>query len=55
LEVRRAADFDTAFRTAMSARDDALYVVSSRLTAQYLDRIATFAAGVSRFATMRHC
>jgi hypothetical protein len=55
LEVRRAADFDTAFRTAMSARDDALYVVSSRLTAQHLDRIVTFAAGVSRFARMRHC
>ena len=44
LEVRRAADFDTAFRAAMNARDDALYVVSSRLTAQHLDRIVTFAA-----------
>ena len=44
LEVRRAADFDTAFQTAMSVRVDALYVVSSRLTAQQLDRIVTFAA-----------
>jgi len=44
LEVRRAADFDTAFQTAMSVRVDALYVVSSRLTAQHLDRIVTFAA-----------
>jgi putative tryptophan/tyrosine transport system substrate-binding protein len=34
LEARRAADFDAAFQTAMSARVDALYVVPSRLTAQ---------------------
>jgi putative ABC transport system substrate-binding protein len=44
LEVRRAADFDAAFQTAMSVRVDALYVVSSRLTAQDLNRIVMFAA-----------
>ena len=44
LEVRRAADFDAAFQTAINVRVDALYVVSSRLTAQHLDRIVTFAA-----------
>jgi hypothetical protein len=44
LEVRRAADFDSAFQTAMSARIDALYAVSSRLTAQHFDRIVRFAA-----------
>jgi putative ABC transport system substrate-binding protein len=41
LEVRRVADFDAAFQTTMSVRVDALYVVSSRLTAQHLDRIVT--------------
>jgi putative tryptophan/tyrosine transport system substrate-binding protein len=44
LEVRRAADFDGAFQMAINARIDALYVVSSRLTAQHLDRIVRFAA-----------
>ena len=44
LEVRRAADFDTALRMAMSVHVDALYAVSSRLTAQHLDQIVTFAA-----------
>jgi putative ABC transport system substrate-binding protein len=44
LEVRRAADFDSAFEMAMAVRIDALYVVSSRLTAQHLDRIVRFAA-----------
>src|SRR5262249_40878019 len=44
LEVRRAAAFDTAFQMAMTVRVDALYVGPSRLTAQHLDRIETFAA-----------
>jgi putative tryptophan/tyrosine transport system substrate-binding protein len=44
LEVRRAADFDGEFQMAINARIDALYVVSSRLTAQHLDRIVRFAA-----------
>ena len=41
--MRRAADFEGAFQTAINSRVDALYVVSSRLTALHLDRIVRFA------------
>jgi putative ABC transport system substrate-binding protein len=44
LSVRGPDDFEEAFRAAVKAHVDALYVVSSRLTAQHLSPIVNFAA-----------
>jgi len=44
LEVRRAADFDDAFRRALAERAEGLIVVSSRLMSQQRQQIAAFAA-----------
>ncbi len=44
LEVRRAADFDDAFRHALAERAEGLIVVSSRLMSQQRQQIAAFAA-----------
>jgi len=44
IEVRRATDFDAAFRVVIDAAADALCAVSSRLTTQNAPRVADFAA-----------
>jgi putative ABC transport system substrate-binding protein len=44
IEMRGAGDLDGAFRTAMQARIDAIYVVSSRHTVANVRRIVDFAA-----------
>jgi putative tryptophan/tyrosine transport system substrate-binding protein len=44
LEVRRASDFDDAFRRALAERTEGLIVVSSRLMSQQRQQIAAFAA-----------
>jgi putative tryptophan/tyrosine transport system substrate-binding protein len=45
LEVRSAADFDTAFQAALKGRAEAIIVVSSRQTALNRARILEFAIG----------